>query len=82
MLACRPDAITVPDLDQLFASCLNLALEDPFGAADHMNEALVSVTKCSLHSLPVLSNRNLGPNFCSTKDLWCELFCSAVQNLS
>ena len=38
LLCCRPDAITVPDLDEFFGGRLNLALMNPFAASVHLDE--------------------------------------------
>ena len=39
---CRPDAITAPDLDQLFGGHLNLALMHPFAMSIQLDQAPVS----------------------------------------
>lgn len=38
---CRPDAITAPDLDQLFGGHLNLALMHPFATSIQLDQAPV-----------------------------------------
>ena len=53
---CRPDAITAPDLDQLFGGHLNLALMHPFATSLQLDQAPVGTcTYChTMIQLPAL----------------------------